>query len=112
MDAHGSAPTTLPTFRAELQFAPAGPNVVLHGRCSADTASTIVSVLEAACFNQPRRLTIDVNSIDHMDGEVMAALLAFRHAVTDTIVIIDVRHLSGTRLMELMASARAATSAA
>lgn len=95
-----------------MQFAPAGPHVVLHGWCSADAAATIVSVLEAARFNHPRRLTIDVNFVDHMDGEVMAALLEFRRTVTDTIVTIDVRHMSGPQLMELMASARAASSAA
>jgi len=110
MTASDFAASDLPSFRAELQFAPDGPRVVLLGRCTADTSTTITSVLEAACFSQPRRVTVDLNSVDEIDGQVMAALLEFRETTTATVVTIDVRHLPGAQLMALMESAQVAKS--
>lgn len=100
-----SAATYPPTFRADVEFSPSGPRVRLLGRCTAETSTTITSALEAACFSNPRRLTVDLNSVDYIDGAVMAALLEFRGTVTGTVVTLDVRHLPGSQLMDLMDSA-------
>ncbi len=79
--------------------------VAVRGHCTGASAPTLLSALDAACRSHPRRVIVDLSSTLDIDGEAMAALLAFRRGVPDTVITIDIRAMSGSRLMALMADA-------
>lgn len=79
--------------------------VAVRGHCTGANAPTLISALDAACRSRPRRVVVDLSGTQEIDGEAMAALLGFRRGVPETVITIDIRAMSGSRLMALMADA-------
>jgi ABC-type transporter Mla MlaB component len=96
---------TSPVLEVDIDATSPTPRISVIGRCTGPHAAALLSALRAACRAHPRRIIVDLNGADEIDGEAMAALLEFRRDVIDTVITIDIHAVSGPRLMALMADA-------
>jgi ABC-type transporter Mla MlaB component len=93
------------TLEVDIDATSPTPRVAVFGTCTGQAAGQFMSALAAACSSHPRRLVVDLNGLEHIDGQSMARLLDFRRSRSGTVVTFDVQGLPGRRLMEIMAAA-------